>query len=155
MIKEAWKESREAECVNCQSKTLTMGTILMQAVATSIDALAVGISFAVIHVNIFTACLLICGITFCLSLVGAAMGKRFGSMVRKSPGAGRRDFDFDRVADLCRAYVFLIRKKQVWKILLRESGFSQPGKNFSGQKLRRFAVGWNFLGEHRGVMAQP
>ena len=45
--------------------------------------LAVGISFAVIHVNIFTACLLICGITFGLSLIGAAMGKRFGSMVKE------------------------------------------------------------------------
>ena len=64
-------------------KALTLPTILMQAIATSIDALAVGISFAVIHVNIFTACLLICGITFGLSLIGAAMGKRFGSMVKE------------------------------------------------------------------------
>ena len=83
MIKEAWQESRESECENCGNKTLTLPTILMQAVATSIDALAVGISFAVIHVNIFTACLLICGITFGLSLIGAAMGKRFGSMVKE------------------------------------------------------------------------
>ena len=40
MIKEAWQESRESECENCGNKTLTLPTILMQAVATSIDALA-------------------------------------------------------------------------------------------------------------------
>lgn len=38
MIKEAWQESRESECENCGNKTLTLPTILMQAVATSIDA---------------------------------------------------------------------------------------------------------------------
>ncbi len=52
--------------------------ITMLAVATSIDALAVGISFAFLDVSIVPAALQIGIITFLLSLLGVLIGNRFG-----------------------------------------------------------------------------
>ena len=54
-------------------------TMLAMAVATSIDALAVGVSFAFLKVNIWTAVLLIGVITGILSAVGIYLGNMFGS----------------------------------------------------------------------------
>lgn len=51
----------------------------MLAVATSIDALAVGITFAFLQVNIWGAVSLIAATTFVLSLIGVWVGNRFGS----------------------------------------------------------------------------
>ncbi len=53
--------------------------VLTLAVATSIDALAVGISFAFLEVNLLQAVLLIGATTFCLSAVGVLIGHRFGA----------------------------------------------------------------------------
>lgn len=56
-------------------------TMLLQAVATSIDALAVGISFAALSVNILFASSVIALITFGVCLVGGALGRRFGILL--------------------------------------------------------------------------
>ena len=48
------------------------------AVATSIDALAIGITFAFFNVNLVLAVSLIGIITFILSIVGTKIGNRFG-----------------------------------------------------------------------------
>ncbi|MCF0150627.1 MAG: manganese efflux pump [Firmicutes bacterium] len=53
--------------------------LLVMAVATSIDALAVGIALAIEDVNILSAATIIGITTFCLSFVGVAVGNRFGS----------------------------------------------------------------------------
>ena len=53
--------------------------MIVFAIATSIDALAVGISFAFLTVNIFTAALLIGITTFVLSMVGVRVGCAFGA----------------------------------------------------------------------------
>ena len=58
-------------------------TMLPLAVATSIDALAVGISFAFLGVDIFMAVLIIGVITMLLSCVGLMVGNFFGSTYRK------------------------------------------------------------------------
>ena len=52
--------------------------LLMLSVATSIDALAAGVTFAFLSVNIFGAVLLIGAVTFILSASGVAIGNRFG-----------------------------------------------------------------------------
>lgn len=58
---------------------LTVKLLLMQGVATSIDALAVGVSFAALpDVRILPAALLITGVTFALSLVGVGFGTKVG-----------------------------------------------------------------------------
>lgn len=71
------KESRSCD-INSGSP-FTLGNLLILSVATSIDALAVGITFAFLHVNIIPAILLIGITTFSLSFVGVKIGCVFGS----------------------------------------------------------------------------
>ena len=53
-------------------------TMIILAIATSIDALAVGITFAFFNVNLLLAITLIGIITFALSVIGTKIGNRFG-----------------------------------------------------------------------------
>jgi len=79
---------KEAFCCKCDceetSADLSVKTMFVMAVATSIDALAVGISLAMAgNVNIFAAVLLI-GVTTCvLSAIGVKIGNIFGSRFEK------------------------------------------------------------------------
>lgn len=83
MIWEAIKELKYPEaCLNVE-KCLTSKTLLLQAIATSIDALAVGIGFAVIKVDILSAALSIGIITFINSIIGSNLGKKFGEMFKQ------------------------------------------------------------------------
>ncbi len=54
-------------------------SMLPLAIATSIDALAVGVSFAFLSVNIYYACAFIGVITFILSALGVKAGSAFGA----------------------------------------------------------------------------
>ncbi|MDR0198441.1 MAG: manganese efflux pump MntP family protein [Methanomassiliicoccaceae archaeon] len=63
------------------SGSLRPGVMLPLAVATSIDALAVGISFAVIDVNIAPAVLIIGVVTFALAMLGVRIGEVFGMRI--------------------------------------------------------------------------
>ena len=76
------------EALNGEEETadadLSVKTMFLMAVATSIDALAVGISLAMAGVsNIFLAVLLIGVTTFVLSAVGVRVGNVFGSRYEK------------------------------------------------------------------------
>lgn len=78
------KESRGSDCGDegCGSgaeKPLSAKLMLPLAVATSIDALAVGVSFAFLKVNILPAVAFIGIITFSLSAAGVSIGNLFGS----------------------------------------------------------------------------
>lgn len=76
------KEAFEADCDCCDhtSADLSVKTMFIMAVATSIDALAVGISLAMAGpVNIFLAVLFIGITTFAFSAVGVKIGNVFGS----------------------------------------------------------------------------
>jgi putative Mn2+ efflux pump MntP len=75
MIVEAYKND---DICHIQDK-LDIKEIIMLAVATSIDALAVGITFAFLEVNILTAVSIIGLITFLLSISGIVIGIRFGA----------------------------------------------------------------------------
>lgn len=83
MIIEAIKELRYPEACLTSSRCLTPKTLLVQAIATSIDALAVGVSFAVIKVDILSAALSIGIITFVNSIIGSHLGKKFGQMFKQ------------------------------------------------------------------------
>lgn len=63
------------------AQTFGVKTMLMQALATSIDALAVGISLAALSVNIWAAAGLIALATFVICLLGALLGKGFGALL--------------------------------------------------------------------------
>lgn len=74
MIKESF--SKEEECPDASFGFKTMLTL---AVATSIDALAVGVTFAFLDVSIVPAVLLIGATTFVCSTVGVKIGNVFGN----------------------------------------------------------------------------
>ncbi|PKM61740.1 MAG: hypothetical protein CVU97_06870 [Firmicutes bacterium HGW-Firmicutes-21] len=57
--------------------------MLPLAVATSIDALAAGVTLSFLQVNILGAVLLIGAITFCLSIIGVKIGHAFGMKYQK------------------------------------------------------------------------
>lgn len=79
MLKEAMSGDEEE-----QSADLSVKTMFLLAVATSIDALAVGISLAMAgNVNIFAAVTLIGCCTCLLSAVGVRLGNVFGSRFEK------------------------------------------------------------------------
>ncbi len=83
MLKEALsKKEEEADA------DLSFKTMLLMAVATSIDALAVGISLAMAgEVNIFVAVILIGAVTFALSVAGVKLGNLFGCRFEKKAQA--------------------------------------------------------------------
>ena len=59
---------------------LGVGALLVQGVATSIDALSVGFTIAEYGwVMALTACLLIAVVTFLICMAGLAIGKKFGT----------------------------------------------------------------------------
>jgi putative Mn2+ efflux pump MntP len=59
---------------------LAAGGLLVLAVATSIDALAVGLTFACLQVEIVTPALIIGLVTLLLSMVGVVIGDRIGHL---------------------------------------------------------------------------
>lgn len=62
---------------------LKMGRLLLLAVATSIDALAVGVSFAFLSVSIIWSAALIGLITFVICVAGVFIGNKFGGLLKK------------------------------------------------------------------------
>ncbi len=73
------KESREEECDDCMDCSFGVRAMIPLAVATSIDALAIGVTFAFLRVDIFWAVTFIGVITFILSSIGVKVGNVFGS----------------------------------------------------------------------------
>ena len=55
----------------------------MQAVATSIDAFAVGIAFCAMEVSIWFSAPVMCVTTFVISTLAILLGKKFGAMLGK------------------------------------------------------------------------
>lgn len=82
MLWDAFHEEKEDENGCGCDKTdgrLDLRELTLLAVATSIDALAVGITFAFLQVDIVPAIVTIGITTFVLSLVGVIVGNQFGS----------------------------------------------------------------------------
>jgi Predicted membrane protein len=81
MIVEAVRQDDES----VQFATGSMATLLLLAVATSIDALAVGVTFAVLDTPIFWPAVTIGVVTFALSaagvLIGSSLDRVFGQKV--------------------------------------------------------------------------
>ena len=83
MIREAvWGDKEESE----SNSALDFKTMFLLAIATSIDALAVGVSFACIQVKIWSSVLVIGITTFLFSVLGVKIGNVFGSKYEKSAG---------------------------------------------------------------------
>ena len=84
MLKEAFEKEEGCDCCQEQNADFSLKTMFIMAVATSIDALAVGISLAMAgNVNISLAALFIGICTCALSAVGVKIGNVFGSRYEK------------------------------------------------------------------------
>jgi putative Mn2+ efflux pump MntP len=81
LLSEAIKEWKNPEEFCAQKNIFSIKNLIMQGIATSIDALAAGVSFAVLEVNIFAAAFLISVITFICCGLGVVIGKKFGSIL--------------------------------------------------------------------------
>ena len=62
---------------------LDVKTMVLLAIASSIDALAVGVSFAFIHVEIFYTAAVIGIVVFVLSVLGVKIGSIFGAKYKR------------------------------------------------------------------------
>jgi len=84
MIREALRGGEACGPGGCPvEERLDHRELLLMAVATSIDALAVGVTFAFLEVSILPAASLIGVTTFCLSVAGVAVGNFFGARYEK------------------------------------------------------------------------
>jgi putative Mn2+ efflux pump MntP len=80
MIWESMKKEEDCEC--CKVELLDIKELLVMAVATSIDALAVGVSFAFLRVSILPSIAVIGLITLMISYVGVVIGNGLGSKLK-------------------------------------------------------------------------
>lgn len=78
MLIEAFKHDDEAK-----SFKLDFKLIIIQSIATSVDALAVGVSLSALKFNIITASISIALITFVCSFISVFIGKKFGDILNK------------------------------------------------------------------------
>ena len=74
---------KEAFCNDESNDDISFKTMFVLAVATSIDALAIGITFAFLRVNLLLAISMIGIITFVISIIGTKVGNKFGSKYEK------------------------------------------------------------------------
>ncbi|MBX9034029.1 manganese efflux pump MntP [Gordonibacter massiliensis (ex Traore et al. 2017)] len=82
MLWDAFRDGEEELSCPADGK-LDLRELVMLSVATSIDALAVGITFAFLRVDIVSSVALIGATTFVLALAGVAVGHRFGARYEK------------------------------------------------------------------------
>ncbi len=77
-------ESRHSEGSEARANDATRGfALLLLSVATSIDALAVGLSFAFLEVNIALAALIIGGVAFAITALGFLLGRKASHILGK------------------------------------------------------------------------
>ncbi|MBE7015637.1 MAG: manganese efflux pump [Ruminococcaceae bacterium] len=77
MIYEAVYEKEDGEIKN----PLSFNTLLVLAIATSIDALAVGVTFATVHTPVVFASAIIGIVTYAISFCGVYIGSKCGNLL--------------------------------------------------------------------------
>ena len=77
-------ESKQVDILNGgeSDEALDVKTMSLLAIATSIDALAVGITFAFLEVNILKSITIIGIITFIICALGVIIGNKFGNKLQ-------------------------------------------------------------------------
>ena len=85
MLLEALKED-EAACDDVNLDKTDIRELTVLALATSIDSLALGITFAFLRVSVLKSCTVIGAVAFLFSFAGVFIGNRFGSGCRKKAG---------------------------------------------------------------------
>ena len=88
MLKEAWSQHKNPCCEALPSPLTELGgrrffiTLTTLALATSLDALAVGLGLAFAEVSLWIPALLIGAITFLVSLAGICLGQSLGRFIQ-------------------------------------------------------------------------
>lgn len=89
MIRESLKKedkgNKENKVDKEENDKVDFKTMIVLAIATSIDALVVGISFAMMKVNIWISSIIIGIITFLMSIIGVLIGKLFKEKLKIKP----------------------------------------------------------------------
>lgn len=85
MVYEAYKNQDECavDVASGKEEALSSRVLLILAIATSIDALAVGVSFAFLKVEIIKSIIMIGVTTFAISYIGVVMGRKLGCLFQK------------------------------------------------------------------------
>ena len=102
MLKEAFANNSE----NCNDN-VDFKTMSILAIATSIDALAIGITFAFLQANIWISAIIIGIVTFAISIIGVKIGNKFGDR-------------YERRAEIVGGFILIFMGI---KILLEHLGF--------------------------------
>lgn len=76
MLYEAYQDEFDEEVTDLSNRTL-----ITLAIATSIDAMAVGVTFAFLQTDIYTASAIIAVVTFALCWVAVYIGKKLGTFL--------------------------------------------------------------------------
>lgn len=79
MVYESFKKEEDKKPFN----PLKLIVMISMAIATSIDALVVGVSFAFIDINIVLSISIIGALTFIVSMLGMLLGKKAGGIFGK------------------------------------------------------------------------
>ncbi len=75
-------EAKKDEGCDINPAPVNNKMLFFMAIATSIDALAVGITFALTSVNIYSSITIIGVITFIISVTGVLLGKKFCGLLK-------------------------------------------------------------------------
>lgn len=76
-------EAKDELAIDSNKNRFTLKSLFILGVATSIDALAVGVSFAFLNVSIIPAIIIIGVTTFVLCILAVYIGRIFGSLIQK------------------------------------------------------------------------
>ncbi len=80
MIYDGFNEKDEDETIT----KISFGILMIQGIATSIDALAVGVGFCAIKVNIVTCSLIICFTTIVMTFIAFLLGKKIRKVLNNN-----------------------------------------------------------------------
>lgn len=79
MIKDSFE--KEEEIIE-KSEDFTLKVLLIESIATAIDALSVGIALPDLSINPYLSCLIICLCTFAICIIGHMLGKKIAMLLK-------------------------------------------------------------------------
>lgn len=79
MIKESFESEEE---IKEKSEKFTLKILLVESIATAIDALSVGVALPDMTVNPYLSCLIICLCTFAICIIGHMLGKKVALLLK-------------------------------------------------------------------------
>lgn len=79
MIKESFENQEE---IKEKSERFTIKVLLVESIATAIDALSVGVALPDMAINPYLSCLIICLCTFAICIIGHMLGKKIALLLK-------------------------------------------------------------------------